>query len=116
MPCWAPAAGAAAGRTGRRTVPLRDGWRFALVDPGGITDPTGAYANAADPAYDDSAWRTVAVPRDWSIELAPTTDHGTTSGTGFFPGGRAPSAVRRAPEPPSTGRLPWCGRERRPVG
>ncbi|MDX3457020.1 glycoside hydrolase family 2 TIM barrel-domain containing protein [Streptomyces sp. ME02-8801-2C] len=93
----APAAGAllgtaadaraATGPGGRRTVPLRDGWRFALVDPGGITDPTGEYANAADPAYDDSAWRAVAVPHDWSIELTPTTDHGTTSGTGFFPGG-----------------------------
>ncbi|MDT9695771.1 glycoside hydrolase family 2 TIM barrel-domain containing protein [Streptomyces sp. P17] len=83
----AQAAEAAGGRSGRRTVPLRDGWRFALVNPGGITDPTGAYADAADPAYDDSAWRETAVPHDWSIELAPTTEHGTTSGTGFFPGG-----------------------------
>ncbi|MEU1511605.1 glycoside hydrolase family 2 TIM barrel-domain containing protein [Streptomyces sp. NPDC005811] len=94
----APAAGAllagpaeatsAAGHTaGRHTVALRDGWRFALVDPGGITDPTGAYADAATPGYDDSAWREVAVPHDWSIEQAPTTEHGTTSGTGFFPGG-----------------------------
>ena len=74
-------------RTERRAVPLRDGWRFALVDPGGITDPTGAYAGAAEPGYDDSAWRQIAVPHDWSIELAPTTEHGTTSGTGFFPGG-----------------------------
>ncbi|MEU2423379.1 glycoside hydrolase family 2 TIM barrel-domain containing protein [Streptomyces sp. NPDC007851] len=73
--------------TGRRTVALRDGWRFALVDPGGVTDPTGAYAGAADPGYDDSAWRQVAIPHDWSIEQSPTTDHGTTSGTGFFPGG-----------------------------
>jgi beta-galactosidase len=72
---------------GRRTVALRDGWRFALVNPGGITDPTGAYADAADPAHDDSAWRQVAVPHDWSIEQTPTTEHGTTSGTGFFPGG-----------------------------
>ncbi|WP_037671359.1 glycoside hydrolase family 2 TIM barrel-domain containing protein [Streptomyces griseus] len=72
---------------GRRTVPLRDGWRFALVDPGGITDPTGAYAGAADPAYDDSAWREVAIPHDWSIEQTPTTRYGTTSGTGFLPGG-----------------------------
>ncbi|MFJ2240212.1 glycoside hydrolase family 2 TIM barrel-domain containing protein [Streptomyces sp. NPDC087859] len=78
---------AAGGASGRGTVALRDGWRFALVDPGGITDPTGAYDGAADPAYDDSAWRQVAVPHDWSIELAPTTQHGTTSGTGFFPGG-----------------------------
>ncbi|MFI9834224.1 glycoside hydrolase family 2 TIM barrel-domain containing protein [Streptomyces sp. NPDC051913] len=81
------AAEAAGGAAGRGTVALRDGWRFALVDPGGITDPTGAYAGAADPAYDDSAWREVAVPHDWSIELAPTTQNGTTSGTGFFPGG-----------------------------
>ncbi|WP_133915545.1 glycoside hydrolase family 2 TIM barrel-domain containing protein [Streptomyces sp. NBC_00582] len=93
----APAAGAllagpaesaeAARTTGRHTVALRDGWRFALVDPGGLTDPTGAYADAAAPGYDDSAWREVAVPHDWSIEQTPTTEHGTTSGTGFFPGG-----------------------------
>ncbi|MGN9762341.1 glycoside hydrolase family 2 TIM barrel-domain containing protein [Streptomyces sp. SD31] len=73
--------------SGRRTVALRDGWRFALVNPGGITDPTGAYAGAAEPGHDDSGWREVAVPHDWSIEFAPTTEHGTTSGTGFFPGG-----------------------------
>ncbi|OLZ74471.1 beta-galactosidase [Streptomyces sp. IMTB 2501] len=84
-----PAAPAAAEASpgGRRTVPLRDGWRFALANPDGITDPTGAYARAADPGYDDSAWREVAVPHDWSIEQTPTTDHGTTSGTGFLPGG-----------------------------
>ncbi|MCF1598764.1 glycoside hydrolase family 2 TIM barrel-domain containing protein [Streptomyces muensis] len=80
-------AGTSAAASGRRTVPLRDGWRFALVNPGGITDPTGAYADAAEPGYDDSGWREVAVPHDWSIESAPTTEHGTTSGTGFFPGG-----------------------------
>jgi beta-galactosidase len=85
-----PAAGAAesaGSASGRRTAPLRDGWRFALVNPGGITDPTGEYADAAAPGYDDSGWREIAVPHDWSIELAPTTQNGTTSGTGFFPGG-----------------------------
>ncbi|MEU1030759.1 glycoside hydrolase family 2 TIM barrel-domain containing protein [Streptomyces mirabilis] len=81
---WADSPGRAAGR---RLVELRDGWRFALVDPGGITDPTGAYEGAAQPGYDDSAWREVSVPHDWSIEQTPTTEHGTTSGTGFFPGG-----------------------------
>ncbi len=64
----AEGAEAAARATGRHTVALRDGWRFALVNPGGITDPTGEYADAAAPAYDDSAWREVAVPHDWSIE------------------------------------------------
>lgn len=84
------AAGRAAGRAGavgRRTVELTDDWRFALVDPGGITDPTGAYDGAEQPGFDDSRWRTVAVPHDWSIEQTPTTDHNTTSGTGFLPGG-----------------------------
>ncbi|TPQ22751.1 glycoside hydrolase family 2 TIM barrel-domain containing protein [Streptomyces sporangiiformans] len=73
--------------TGGRTVPLRDGWRFALVNPAGITDPTGAYARAAEPGYDDSDWRHVTVPHDWSIEQTPTTEHGTRSDTGFLPGG-----------------------------
>ncbi|MFI6335622.1 glycoside hydrolase family 2 TIM barrel-domain containing protein [Streptomyces sp. NPDC050535] len=81
---WAASPGHA---PGRHTVALRDGWRFALVDPGGVTDPTGAYEGAAEPGYDDSAWRAVAVPHDWSIELTPTTEHGTSSGTGFLPGG-----------------------------
>ncbi|MFF7546135.1 glycoside hydrolase family 2 TIM barrel-domain containing protein [Streptomyces canus] len=83
----AQAAESARNASGRRTVALRDGWRFALVDPGGITDPTGEYTDAAAPGYDDSGWREIAVPHDWSIELAPTTENGTTSGTGFFPGG-----------------------------
>jgi beta-galactosidase len=83
----ARAAETAGGAPGRSTVALRDGWRFALVNPGGITDPTDEYAEAAAPGYDDSGWREVAVPHDWSIELAPTTQNGTTSGTGFFPGG-----------------------------
>ncbi|MFF8018809.1 glycoside hydrolase family 2 TIM barrel-domain containing protein [Streptomyces sp. NPDC007929] len=73
--------------SGRRTVALRDGWRFALVNPGGTTDPTGAYADAHLPGHDDSGWREIAVPHDWSIEQTPTTEHDTTSGTGFLPGG-----------------------------
>ncbi|MFJ8778183.1 glycoside hydrolase family 2 TIM barrel-domain containing protein [Streptomyces sp. NPDC102476] len=83
----AQAAESAGKASGRRTVALRDGWRFALVNPGGITDPTAEYTDAAVPGYDDSGWREIAVPHDWSIELAPTTGNGTTSGTGFFPGG-----------------------------
>ena len=70
-----------------RSIELSDGWRFALVNPAGATDPTGAYADAATPGFDDSGWRTVSVPHDWSIELTPTTESNTTSGTGFLPGG-----------------------------
>ncbi|SEP73147.1 beta-galactosidase [Streptomyces sp. yr375] len=100
----AQAAGATASAPGRRTVALRDGWRFALVNPGGITDPTGQYADAAAPGYDDSAWREVAVPHDWSIEQTPTTQHGTTSGTGFFPGGLGWYRLAFTLPPAQTGR------------
>lgn len=78
------AADGAADSAGRRTLALRDGWRFRLVDADGAAEDT---TDAADPAHDDSAWREVAVPHDWSIEQTPTTEHGTTSGTGFLPGG-----------------------------
>ncbi|MER6415021.1 glycoside hydrolase family 2 TIM barrel-domain containing protein [Streptomyces humidus] len=83
----ASAAGLVQGASGRRLVALRDGWRFALVNPGGLTDPTGAYTEAGMPGYDDSGWREITVPHDWSIEQTPTIEHGTTSGTGFLPGG-----------------------------
>jgi beta-galactosidase len=65
------------------------GWKFALVNKTDITDPMGAYANAASPSYDDSSWRSIDVPHDWSIELDPVTGTGTgtTSGTGFYQGG-----------------------------
>jgi beta-galactosidase len=62
-------------------------WRFALVNPEGITDPTGAYADAEAPSFDDSSWRRVDVPHDWSIELDPTPTGGTNAGTGFLQGG-----------------------------
>ncbi|MFF3162399.1 glycoside hydrolase family 2 TIM barrel-domain containing protein [Streptomyces sp. NPDC003273] len=79
----ADAPGAAAGR---QTVPLPDGWRFALADLDGGAEGS-EYAGAAEPGYDDSRWRRVSVPHDWSIEQTPTTDHGTSGGTGFLPGG-----------------------------
>ncbi|MFJ9147757.1 hypothetical protein ACIRP7_06715 [Streptomyces sp. NPDC102270] len=60
----AQAAESAGNAYGRRTVALRDGWRFALVNPGGTTDPTGEYTDAAAPGYDDSEWCEIAVPHD----------------------------------------------------
>jgi beta-galactosidase len=63
------------------------GWKFALVNKTDITDPTGAYANAASPSYDDSSWRALDVPHDWSIELDPTNAAGTSSRTGYLQGG-----------------------------
>ncbi len=74
-----------------RSTNFGTGWRFALVNAADITDPTGAYAHAADPSFDDSGWRTVDLPHDWSIELTPVvpgpTTGNTSSGSGFFQGG-----------------------------
>jgi beta-galactosidase len=83
------ACGLGAASAPARSVELDKGWRFALINPNGITDPTGAYADAQDPAYDDSSWRSLDLPHDWSIELDPTNAPGTTtnSGTGFLQGG-----------------------------
>ena len=42
----------AAGARADRIQDFGAGWRFALVNPDGITDPTGAYANAHQPGFD----------------------------------------------------------------
>ncbi|HEY7486722.1 MAG TPA: glycoside hydrolase family 2 TIM barrel-domain containing protein [Streptosporangiaceae bacterium] len=79
--------GPAPGATDARVQDFDQGWRFALVNPDGITDPSGAYADAYQPGFDDSAWRRVNLPHDWSIELNPTATASTNSGTGFLQGG-----------------------------
>jgi beta-galactosidase len=48
-----------------RKVDLFDrGWKFLLGDPSG----------AEQPGFDDSSWRSVDLPHDWSIEGAPNVD------------------------------------------
>jgi beta-galactosidase len=71
---------------GTRTTSFNAGWKFRLVNPADITDPSGDYADADDVAYDDSTWRSVSLPHDWSIELDPTPS-GTTADAGFYQGG-----------------------------
>ncbi|MFD8229557.1 hypothetical protein ACFV16_36320 [Streptomyces massasporeus] len=61
------AAEQAHGASGRRTVALRDGWRFALVNPGGITDPTGAYVDAHLPPGPSTGWTS---PSRWTPRTA----------------------------------------------
>jgi beta-galactosidase len=72
--------------TGRATD-LGAGWRFVLANADDVTDPGGRYADAPNPAHDDSAWQAVDVPHDWSIELPPVADGRTNSASGFFRGG-----------------------------
>jgi beta-galactosidase len=75
---------------GGRTVDFDHGWKFQLVNTVDTTDPTGRYGNsdnplAAAPGFDDSAWRALTLPHDWSIEQQPAAGNGGS--VGYFPGG-----------------------------
>src|SRR4051794_6536986 len=78
---------ASAAQAAPRSTNFDAGWRVAPVHRPAPTDPTGAYDAAPDPSYDDSAWRRVTLPHDWSIELLPTPTGNTNAGTGFLQGG-----------------------------
>ena len=54
---------------------FNDNWRFVLVDD----------SDAAKPNYDDSRWRELTLPHDWSIEGTPSPE--LASCTGYLPGG-----------------------------
>jgi beta-galactosidase len=58
-------------------VKIDDAWKFQKGDP----------KDAAKPGFDDSRWRTLDLPHDWSIEgpLSPNL----ASATGYLPGGVA---------------------------
>jgi beta-galactosidase len=72
----------------RQIIDFTDDWRFALANPNGIDVPP-AYASATSVGYDDSGWRNLDIPHDWSIELDPSPGPGTDAGTGFLQGGLA---------------------------
>lgn len=61
----------------RVVVPLNHDWRFALQDD----------SLASSPGYDDSGWRMLNVPHDWSIEGDFDEDHSTTPAGGALPAG-----------------------------
>ena len=65
--------------TGSRRQLFDFGWKFALGDPQG----------AGCPDYDDSAWRTLDRPHDWSIEGNISPDAPTGNDGGYFPAGTA---------------------------
>ena len=70
-----PKAAGAAAPAARAFVDLDADWRFCKGD----------FATAMMPAFDDSAWRRVNVPHDWSSEGPFRADY--ASGTGYAPGG-----------------------------
>ena len=82
-----PVAAASQQKPPRERLLFDHGWKFFLGDASG----------AESPSYDASAWRTVDVPHDWSIEgkIDPNSPAGGSGG--FFPVGlgwyRRPFAV-----------------------
>ena len=59
----------------RTVLDLDDDWRFSKGD----------FAAAMVPAFDDSAWRAVNLPHDWSSEGPFSAEY--ASGNGYAPGG-----------------------------
>ena len=57
----------------REAIPFDTGWRFQLGD-----DPT-----AKEPGFDDTSWRVLDVPHDWSIE-APFNPPPDGEGSGGY--------------------------------
>jgi beta-galactosidase len=60
-----------------QTIRFNDDWRFNL----------GNVENGHDPGLDDSRWRTLNLPHDWSIEGQFSDKHPATPGGGALPGG-----------------------------
>ncbi len=69
----------------RERIAFNADWRFSKADAG-PAPAAGAAAPAAQPGFDDAAWRKLALPHDWGIE-------------GPF----------RQEYPNDTGKLPWWG-------
>ena len=63
--------------TPREAVKINDNWKFQRGD----------FKNAAAPDFDDSKWRTLDLPHDWSVEGA--LNQSLASATGYLPGGIA---------------------------
>lgn len=64
-------------QTGRVTTSFDPGWQFLKADAKG----------AERPAFSDAAWKTVAVPHDWSIEGPYDKANPSGRGGGFLPSG-----------------------------
>src|SRR5215204_1697013 len=61
----------------RATTPFDADWRFLK----------GGAENAQNADFDDSAWRRLNVPHDWSIEGPFDAQNPTGGGGGFLPSG-----------------------------
>ncbi len=64
------------GDSPRQRQLFTDDWRFSLSD-----------TEASDPGLDDTGWRVLTLPHDWSIESDFSADYPATPGGGALPGG-----------------------------
>ncbi|MCE1155615.1 MAG: beta galactosidase jelly roll domain-containing protein, partial [Bacteroidales bacterium] len=67
----------AAPAQGRQVIGFNSGWKFLNQD----------VAPAFQPGYDDSRWRSLNLPHDWSIESDFSEHYPATPGGGALPGG-----------------------------
>lgn len=65
---------------GERRIPFNRDWRFQR-------ETDGRTEGVSNPVFDDSMWRKLDVPHDWSIELAFNPDSLATHEGGFLDGG-----------------------------
>lgn len=61
------------------SVKFNDGWLFTL------SPSTDDVSKLSSVSFDDSSWRKLSLPHDWSIEATPSPD--LASCTGYLPGG-----------------------------
>ncbi|NOV03724.1 Ig-like domain-containing protein [Paenibacillus planticolens] len=74
------ATGKAVSYNGERRLNFNENWRFQRETSGGLT-------GAQLPGYDDSAWRQLSLPHDWSVELDFNAQSPATHEGGFLDGG-----------------------------
>lgn len=64
-------------QSGRSVISMDNDWQFQI----------GTYEAAIDPAFDDSGWRNLNIPHDWSIEGKYNKYNKTGRGGGYLPAG-----------------------------
>ena len=64
------------------TISLNKGWKFNLCEKGVVRD-------CSSPSFDDTSWRTLDVPHDWSIEGRYDKSNPSGPQGGYMPCGTA---------------------------
>lgn len=70
-----------------RTIDFNEGWKFQLADPKGLDNGSGSIEGAETIDFDDSSWRELNLPHDWSIEFEFDKDSPSDGEGGFLRGG-----------------------------